>query len=97
MINLLRVNDVLVQLTAKRYKQKVVSGVLLVQDAQGKLSAVPLILRRNYRVRKEWMVVHGCREMDDLFPIKHRTERYGEFYSEDSTLELAKDIAETNN
>jgi len=58
---------------------------LILRDEQGELSAVPMILRRNYRVGKEWTVADGCREMDKLFPIKHRTQRYGEFYKEDCT------------
>lgn len=84
-IDLLRADDNVVKRTAQRYRQKVASGVFMLRDAQGNLSAVPMILRRNYRVGKEWTVADGCREMDLLFPIKHRTRRYGEFYSEDNT------------
>jgi len=71
--NILRMDVSALKRTARRYKQKVASGVFILQGSQGELSAVPMILRRNYRIGKEWTVADGSIAMDKLFPIKRRS------------------------
>jgi hypothetical protein len=72
----LRLDHKALKRTARRYKQKVASGVLILQGAHGELSAIPMILRRNYRIGKEWTVADGSKAMDSLFPIKRRTPHW---------------------